>query len=188
MARLRLLPSAFAAVLIFGAGLVRAEVKKFAIDCGGRICPYYQLVLTPPDGWVIEKSATDRNKLQIMVPKGTDFGTAPALIYVQVFYHTNKQQTLADFARVSNERWLATVKDAKISELPAVNRANAKPGFLRFAFENPGNKQQAYEVGSFGIDSDMDGNEFVLDVVMSGADKAALDHADKDYVAFLKAN
>jgi hypothetical protein len=188
MARLRLLQSAFVAVLIFGAGLAQAKVKKFVIDCGGKICPYYQLVLTPPDGWVIDKSATDRNKLQIMVPKGTDFGTAPALIYVQVFYHTNKQQTLADFARVSNERWLATAKDAKISELPAVDRANGKPGFLLFAFENPGNKQQAYEVGSFGIDSDMDGNEFVLDVVMSGADKAALAHADNDYVAFLKAN
>lgn len=107
---------------------------------------------------------------------------------MQFFYHTNKSQQLADFARVSNERWLASVKDAKISELPAVERSNGKPGFLRFAFENPGNAQQAYEVGSFGIDADKDGNEFVLDVVISGADKAALDHADKDYVAFLKAN
>jgi len=122
------------------------------------------------------------------VPKGTDFGTAPALIYVQVFYHADKQQKLADFARVSNERWLAAVGNARISELPAVERANGKPGFLRFGYANPSKSQQAYEVGSFGIDSDKDGNEFVLDVVMTGGAKAALDSVDKDYVAFLKAH
>jgi hypothetical protein len=57
----------------------------------------------------------------------------------------------------------------------------------RFAFENPGNAQQAFEVGAFGLDSNKDGNEFVLDVVMTGNDKAALDRADAAYVSFLKA-
>jgi len=105
---------------------------------------------------------------------------------VQVFYHADKQQTLADFARVSNERWLAAVSGAKISELPAVERANGKPGFLRFGYANPSKAQQAYEVGSFGVDSDKDRNEFVLDVVLTGGAKAALDRVDQDYVAFLK--
>ena len=50
------------------------------------------------------------------------------------------------------------------------------------------NKQQAYEVGAFGIDNDNDGNEFVLDVVMSGRAKKDLDRADNDYVSFLKAH
>ena len=35
-------------------------------------------------------------------------------------------------------------------------------------FENPGKAQQAFEVGAFGLDSNKDGNEFVLDVVMTG--------------------
>ena len=106
-----------------------------------------------------------------MVPKGKTFANAPALIYVQVFYHADKQQSLANFAGVSNGRWRAAVKDAKVSELPTIGRANGKPGFLRFAFENPSKTQQAYEVGAFGIDSDKDGNEFVLDVVMTGAEQ-----------------
>ncbi len=67
-------------------------------------------------------------------------------------------------------------------------RANGKPGFLRFGFENPSKKQQAYEMGAFGTDSDKDGNEFVLDVVMTGLNKAALESAEKDYIAFLKAH
>ena len=59
---------------------------------------------------------------------------------------------------------------------------------MRFAFENPGKAQQAFEVGALGVDSDKDGNSFVLDVVMTGNSKAALDHADAAYAAFLKAH
>jgi hypothetical protein len=66
--------------------------------------------------------------------------------------------------------------------------ANGKEGFLRFAFENPGNRQQPYEQGAFGVDSDKDGNAFVLDVVLTGLGKAALDRVEKDYIAFLKAH
>jgi hypothetical protein len=105
-----------------------------------------------------------------------------------VFYHADKQQSLADFARVSNTRWLAANGSAKISELPAIDRANGKPAFLRFAFENPGKAQQVYEVGAFGVDSDKDDNEFVLDVVMSGRSKVALARADAAYAAFLNAH
>ena len=50
-----------------------------------------------------------------------------------------------------------------------VERGNGKAGFLRFAFENPRRAQQAYELGAFGIDNDTDGNEFVLDVVMTAS-------------------
>jgi hypothetical protein len=188
MRRFRLTAIALAGALLAFAGAARAEVLKFIDTCGGKLCPYYQLVLTPPQGWVIDEQATKQKKVQILVPKGTDFGSAPALIYVQVFYHANKQQSLADFARVSNERWRAHVKDAKVTELAAVPRANGKPGYLRFAFENPSRAQQAHEIGAFGIDADKDGNEFVLDVVITAGSKQDLDRADKDYVAFLKAH
>jgi hypothetical protein len=134
----------------------------------------------------VDAKATSENKVQIMVPKGQSFATAEPLIYVQVFYQPDKQQALADFARLSNARWLAANPKAKITELPAVERANGKPAFLRFTFENPGKARQAYEVGALGADSDKDGNDFVLDVVMTGNSKAALDRADAAYTAFLK--
>jgi hypothetical protein len=171
-------------------GLVpaRAEVQKFMATCNGQLCPYYRLVLTPPSGWEIDEQATKENNVQVIVPKGSDFSNAPALIYVQVFYHPDKKQTLEDFAKVSNARWQAEEKNAKITALATVPRANGKPGFLRFAFDNPDKPQQAYEVGAFGIDNDGDGNEFVLDVVMTGAEKAALAKAENDYIAFLKAH
>ena len=171
------------------AAAARAEVQKLLHPCGGlQLCASYQLILTPPDGWVIDEKATSENKVQIMVPKGQSFATAEPLIYVQVFYHPDKQQTLADFARQSNARWLAANPRSKINEMPAVERANGKPAFLRFAMENPGKAQQAYEIGALGPDTDKDGNDFVLDVVMSGSSKTALEGADEVYVGFLKAN
>jgi len=99
MTRLRLLQTALAAALIFGGGHARAEVQKFMSTCGEKLCPYYQLVLTPPDGWVIDKAATSKNKVQIMVPKGENFGAAPALIYVQAFYHADKQSSRSPISR-----------------------------------------------------------------------------------------
>jgi hypothetical protein len=183
------LSAIFAGALILQGGFANAEVKKFLNPCGGQqMCPTYQLVMTPPDGWVPDEAASVKNKAQIIVPKGTTFATAEPLIYVQVSYHSNKDQSLANFAQTSNTRWVAANPNAKISELPAVPRANGKQGFLRFAFSNPSRDQQSYEIGAFGVDNDNDGNEFVLDVVMTGSSKQALDRADKDYVAFLKAN
>ena len=180
--------AAFAA-LIFCSASARAEVQKFLNPCGAQqLCASYQLVLTPPEGWEIDKQASRQNKIQIIVPNGASFATADPLIYVEVFYHRDKQQTLADFARVSNARWVAANAKAKTSELAPVERSNGKPPFIRFVFENPDKAQQAYEIGAFGIDSDKDGNEFVLDVVVSGSSKEALDRADAAYVAFLKAH
>jgi hypothetical protein len=178
----------FAALIVCSAA-ARAEVQKFLHPCGGlQLCASYQMVLTPPEGWAVDEKASNENKIQIMVPNGQSFASAEPLIYVQVFYHADKQQTLGDFARASNARWLAANPKSKITEMPPVERTNGKPSFLRFASENPDKPQQAFEIGALGVDSDKDGNEFVLDVVMSGASKAALDRANAAYTTFLKAH
>lgn len=127
MRRLSAIATVFACTLLLSAGTARSEVQKFIIKCGDKLCPHYQIALTPPRGWALDARATWHNKIQMIVPQGTTFNTAPALIYVQVFLHRNKNQSLADFARISNERWRAHVKDAKISPLPTVKRANGKP-------------------------------------------------------------
>jgi hypothetical protein len=132
-----------AAVTIICATAARAEVQKFLNACDGqKLCASYALVLTPPDGWVVDAKASAANKVQIIVPKGQSFATAEPLIYVQVFYQPDKTQTLADFARVSNARWLAANPKAKIVDLPAVERANGKPAFLRFAFDIPARRSR----------------------------------------------
>ena len=188
MTRLHLLPAAFAAAVVLSSTSGHAEVQKIMNLCDGKLCPFFKLVLTPPRGWVIEKEATNKNKVQMLVPEGKNFRNAEPLIYVKVSWHRDKQQSLADFARISNEHWQAGAGDARISELAPVERANGKPAFLRFAYETPSKAQQAFEIVSFGLDSDNDGNEFVLMVGMTGSSKAPLDRANKDYVSLLAAH
>jgi len=89
----------FAALIVCSAA-ARAEVQKFLHPCGGlQLCASYQMVLTPPEGWAVDEKASNENKIQIMVPNGQSFASAEPLIYAQVFYHADKQQTLGDFAR-----------------------------------------------------------------------------------------
>jgi hypothetical protein len=43
------------AALMFITTLAHAEVQKFLNPCAGqKLCASYALVLTPPDGWVID--------------------------------------------------------------------------------------------------------------------------------------
>ncbi len=114
---------ALAATLL--AGTAQAEVQKFVTSCNGKLCPFFHIALTPPDGWVIDQEATDKNKVQIMVPKGKTFGDAPALIYVQVFYHRDKQQTLANFAEIQ-QRTLARHGERRQDHRAARRRARER--------------------------------------------------------------
>src|SRR6266513_395070 len=77
---------AFLAAALIACASAHAEVQKFLNPCGQQLCASYQLVLTPPDGWAIDKQANRQNKIQVMVPNGTNFATADPLIYVEVFY------------------------------------------------------------------------------------------------------
>ena len=83
MTQLKISPLLTAA-LIMCATSARAEVQKFLNPCSGqKLCAYYTLVLTPPDGWVVDDKATNENKVEILVPKGQSFASAEPLIYVQ---------------------------------------------------------------------------------------------------------
>src|SRR5690349_1765776 len=74
-----------AALMCCVGSSTRAEVQKLLHPCGGlQLCASYQLVLTPPDGWVVDEKASNDNRVQIMVPKGQSFATAEPLIYIQV--------------------------------------------------------------------------------------------------------
>jgi len=177
----------------FAIGPAGAEVQKFMNICGKaeqgvRLCPSFALVLTPPGGWVEDKAASRQNGVQMMVPKGKTFRDAETLIYVKVSHHQDKNQPLADFVRVSQDRWRAAVPDTKIGNLPELARKDGKPPFLLFEYENPSRAQQSHERVAFGLDTDKDGNEYVLTVVMTGRSKKGLEQADRPYKEFLRAH
>jgi hypothetical protein len=165
----------------------QAEVKKFMNISGGQLTPFYELVATPPDGWIMEKEASKQNGVQMLVPKGKTFGNAEALIYVKVS-HKQQDLELPQFIANSQERWRKSVPTTRITKLPEVARANGRAAFLPYQYENPGHPQQAFEYVAFGEDGDKDGNTFTLMVVITGRDRKQIEKAATSYNAFLRAH
>jgi len=160
---------------------------KYIQMCQGQLCPSFELVLIPPENWVEDKAASKEHRIQVLVPRGKTFGNADALIYVKVSVK-QKEQSLAEFVQVSQQRWKESVPDTKISKLPDVAREAGRGAFLSYRYENPSRPQQRFEVVSFGADKDKDGNDFVVMVALTGAKKPAVDAALALYQAFLRAH
>ncbi len=184
--QVRLISSAMALAAMIALGTpANAEVKKFMNISGGKLAPFFELVVTPPKGWEAEPDASKKNKAQTFVPRGKDYHSAEAVIYVLVYYKP-KELEQSQYISDSHERWRKSVPDAKITELPAVERANGKPAFRPYQYENPSRPQQAFEIVAFGEDGDKDGNMFNLKVVITGRDRKAVEKASVPYQTFLR--
>ncbi len=165
----------------------QAEIAKLMTVCAGQLCPSFTLKLTPPKNWVEDAEASKAQRLQVMVPRGKTFSTADAVMYVKVSVRRDTQE-LADFVRVSQERWREAVRDTKIVKQPDVERANGQVAFQVYRYENPSRPQQRFEAVSFSVDRDKDGNNFFVMVALTGMQKKPIDQAMKPYQAFLRAH
>lgn len=173
-------------LVAFGVG-AGAEVDKFMRRCNGQLCPYFRLKFTPPNGWVQDEEATRENNMPIYVPKGMDFGSAPALIYIGVTYNRDKRP-LEKFVEGELQSWLNEAKDSKIDKIAGEKRASGKADFLIYRFLNPSRPQQAHELMAYGEDTDNDGNSFFLSIGLTAAERKAIDAAEADYRAGLRAH
>jgi hypothetical protein len=176
--------AATAATIALGAN-AQAEVKKFMNVCGGKLCPYFELAATPPDGWVLEKKASKQHGAQMLVPKGKDFHSAEALIYIKVLPQQGEANSVEEFIKVSQDRWRESVPDTKITKMPDVARKNGKTAFQPYQYENPSQPQQAFEYVAFGEDTDPEGNKYFAMVVITGRDRKKIEQAGGRYRAFL---
>ena len=177
---------AMAGVIALSAN-AHAEVKKFMNIAGGKMQPFFRLEVTPPKGWIMEEQATKKYGVQMLVPKGKTFANADALIYVKVSYKP-KDLDQAQFIKNSQDRWREEVPDSKITKMPEVARANGKPAFLPYQYENPSQPKQPFEYVSFGEDGDKDGNTFNLMVTITGGDRKVIEKAAASYNEFLRAH
>lgn len=185
----RLMSSAIAMVAMLALGAAaHAEVKKYMNITDGKMLPFFRLVTTPPKGWIVEEQASKKNGVEMFVPRGKNFGTADAVIYVMVDYKPKDSGDLSQYISDSHESWRKSVPDTKITEMPAVERANGKPAFRPYQYENPSRPQQAFEYVAFGEDGDKDGNTFNLKVVITGRDRKAIETASASYLSFLAAH
>ena len=174
------------ASLIAAAGPAHAEIEKFMRDCDIKLCVFYRASITVPDGWIEDAEASRELGVQMMLPKGQDFEKAPAKIYVLVRYNKDKKPVSA-ITQDTFHDWKNRAKNAKVSKLPEVARANGKPAFERHHFEALKLEEQGFETTSLSADTDKDGNAFVVVVCLSANTREAFKSAEAAYLSILKA-
>ena len=161
-----------------------AEIEKFMNQCDGKLCAFFRVSITVPDGWVEDKEATDYFKVQMLLPKNVEFDKAPAKIYAMARYNRNKQP-ISDFLPDIIKDWRSRAKDAKIARLEDLPRGNGAAAFVRRQFEARSLKEQGYELQAVTTDSDKDGNEFIVTITLSADSSNALKSAEPAYLAIL---
>jgi len=162
-----------------------SEIQKFMNPCDQKMCAFFRASITLPDGWVEDKEATKYFNSQFLLPKGVDFDSAQAKIYVVVRFNRNKQP-ISDFMPDAIADWRSRAKDAKITRLEDLPRGDGKPVFERRQFEAKSLKEQGYELQSVTTDGDKDGNEFIVTITLSANSRAALQAAEPAYLAILR--
>lgn len=162
-----------------------AEVRGLVALQNGEICPFMRPVLTPPPGWTEDGVRCDQ-PLTVLVPKGTTIGKGPAAIYGRATANQEKL-SVETFIQNSQERWKQSVRDARITALGEVRRANGKAAFKLFRYDNPSRPKQPVEFGAFTLDTDDKGNEYRVMVMLTATSEAALRKAESGYRAMLGA-
>jgi hypothetical protein len=163
----------------------QSEIEKFMLDCGGKLCPYFQAPISIPKGWQEDKAATRKMNFQVLVPRGKTFSNAGAIIYVEVRYNAAKAPVESLVAE-DHAFWRTKANDVKITQLPEIIRASGKPPFLYYQFEMPSRKSQPFERVATTSDTDKDGNSYIVAVVASARSMKALKEAEAASLSILK--
>jgi len=169
-----------------GAGSpAAAEIQKLMrANCSKGLCPYFRASIAVPDGWVEDKAASRELDAQMMLPKGKDFDSAEAKIYVVVRYNP-KKQPVADFIPDAYKQLRESAKDGKITELASLSRAGGKPAFVRYNFAAPSLKEQGYETQAVTNDGDKDGNDFIVTIVLTANSREEFKAAEPVFLSIL---
>lgn len=172
--------------LIAAAVPAHADIEKFMRHCDMKLCVVYRASITVPDSWAEHEEASRELGVQMLLPKGQDFEAAPAKIYVLVRYLKDKDP-LATVTQTAYRDWQTRDKRANVAKLGEVARANGKPAFVRHQFESPKLKEQGFETTSLALDTDKDGNTYVVVVCLSSNTREAYKSAEAAYLSILKA-
>lgn len=156
----------------FGATVVtapsaHAEIRGVVEHCsGGKLCPWFQPVLTPPAGWAEDDRTAHEHRLAVLVPKGKTFRSAPARIYGKAFFN-GENLSVGERVRISNEKWKAMSPNASVERLADVSRGEGRPAFQLYRYTNPYRTRQAAELTAFGEEQQDNGNRFGVLIVLT---------------------
>jgi hypothetical protein len=150
------------------------EIQRYMVDCGGKMCPWFEAVVTPPKGWVISKNETHINRVTLMFP-GAKVDYSGAVMYVKTSFDGDNQP-LADFIATAQKRWKASHADFTAEKQADVKRGG-KPDGTVFLYKNPSMPQQAFELTAFvkDVDPAHKDQNFVFQVVLTAPSMQGID-------------
>jgi hypothetical protein len=175
---------AISAAVCLMAQPASADVRKIMKICEKKLCPVYLPQLPVPAGWTVDTAASGRMDVLVLVPKGSDFARAEAVIYGRAF-HNAARETVEQRVAESNRDWKTKVKDARITRLEDVAGKAGVP-FRVFQYSNSGLESQAAEIVAFGEDTDKEGNLYGVQIVLTALDQRALLRNKEDLLTVLK--
>ena len=164
----------------------QADIKKMVQTCNAGLCPIFLPELPVPAGWRVDDEASKANGIVVLVPEGSSFGDAEAVIYARAFYNAEKR-TIESRVEESNRHWLDAVKDAKIERLADIAARQPDVPFQLYRYSNPSTEQQTAEIVAFGEDTDKDGNPYGVQMVITAMGEAQLDRHRAVFLDLLKA-
>jgi hypothetical protein len=161
-----------------------ALVEKVMTVCSGQLCPFFKPAFAVPTGWYEDHKTGMRLGVRLLVPVGETFDSAAAIIYATA-RHNLEGENLDSAVAQHEENWRRKVPQVAITRLGDVARSTG-PGFQQHEFVAPGSATQPYERVATAVDSDADGNAFVVRLVLTAKSEAALKSTEASFLALLK--
>jgi hypothetical protein len=166
---------------------VRAEVTKLMLVCKGELCPFFQTSIKPPPGWHEDAEAGHASQATILIPDGSDYGSAGALIYAIAKPNPGGKRRVDQSIAEHITDWKKKVSDATVTPLPDLPRDSNGPAFKRNLFAAPSLTSQPYEIVCVTDDKDKDGNAYIVYVVLTALSENDLNEGRPALETALKA-
>lgn len=178
-----------AALLAIGLGAVPApaaavEISWLLDNCeGGKLCPWWQVKLAPPQGWRVDEEFGKAHKTTALALM--DNAKDDPVIYVASSLDRAKDTVDARVAR-SEEQWRKRFPDAKIERLEDVPRASGEAPFRIYRYRNPSHAKQSLEYLAWAEHTDAKGNRFFFLAGLTNGGEQVIERAKAAFYEVLK--
>lgn len=184
----RLLRPAAAAMMLLAVSAApghATRIQGHLVDCGGKMCPWFQAIVDAPKGWGLDKDESLRHRVAIYFPEGPD-DPAKGVMYIKAAREWEKQP-LDGFIAGAQEEWLKVNPTSKVERLEDVRR-DGKPAIQLYLYRNPSQPRQAFELTAFVKISDNSYQEanYFLQAVLSAPSMQAIDAARPAFMELLQ--
>jgi hypothetical protein len=162
-----------------------AGVEKMLSDCGAGTCPFDSASISTPAGWTHDDFAERTLHMKVLVRSGQSFTSTDAFILATVLPNLDND-SIADLVWRGQTFIRAQTPDVTIRALPDLARANGKVGFLVFQYEKPNASTRRFERIATTMDTDKDGNVFVVSISLTADSATVLEAAEASYLEVLR--